>query len=206
MRIVFACLCLVAVAMGAHVSRAASLIVLADGRSASLGGNPAVTPAPGASLFHPVLTDAFRVVEQDTTLSADSFSGKGYVSGEPGCCDSSTNVFDVSFTVDSRTAFSLTTDIGSTLPSPAPTAYLSDSTGAVTSFPSGSPSVEFSSLTGTFDPAVQYRLVFSIQDFYGEIPQVWQFSLALPEPSATTLAGLVCLALAGLGRFAWATP
>ena len=203
MRLVVACLCAIGVVAGSRVARAVSLVVLSDGRSASLDGNPPLTPGPGASLFHPFLEDSVRVVEQNSTLSSHFFSGNGYVSGEPGCCESSSNTFDVSFTVDSPTAFSLSGDIGSSNPSAAPTAYLSDSTGAMTSFPSGSPAAAPFSLTGTLDPAVRYRLVFSVEDFYGQIPQVFDFSLTLvPEPSAPVLAGLVCLCLAGLRRSA----
>jgi len=201
MRLVVACLYAIVLLAGSSVGRAASLVLLSDGRSASLDGNPPVIPGPGASLFHPFFADSVRVVEQNSTLSSDFFSGNGYVSGEPGCCESSSNIFDVSFTVDSPTAFSLSGYLGSSNPSPAPTAYLSDSTGAMTSFPSGSPAVAAFSFTGIFDPAVQYRLVFSIEDFYGQIPQTFDFSLTLvPEPSAPVLAGLACLALAGLRR------
>jgi hypothetical protein len=176
---------------GATVSRAAQLLVLDDRRSID-DGHTTLRPAPGASLFDATLTIGPAILASQTSLlTSNEFSGNGTAGGAPGISEPGRSVFDVEFSVDAPTSFTLTGQLHNDPQFPVGYAYFFGLDGVDPLLPDTLPF----SLSGQLLPEVQYDLLFVLQPL-GTKVGVYQFQLTLPEPSELPFVSLAALALA----------
>jgi hypothetical protein len=200
MRLAVGMVTLAGLVSGARVSGAAFLY-LDDARYVSADGGAPIGPAPGAAVFSQNAIGITGVGEQTSLLSTGDFSGNGTVitTDGVGLADS---VFDVTFSVDVVTQFSLLGDFTdvSNAGAGARVGSFSDSTGSVTPL-GGSFSV-----AGFLVPGIEYRVLVGIQsqvDTPGGNGGSWRVGILaypVPEPRGVQLALLGLAAALGLAR------
>ena len=161
----------------------AGLVVVSDDRFVSNPSFGTTRPDPGAADFAAIALGPSGSASQQSSLSAGGFTATGGVSLANGSGEGGDSVFDVEFTVDAPTEFTLSGLIDAT--EEANTAFLGDSTGAIHTF------AHNLALNGVFEPGTTYRLFVGIQTATGntQTSGSYDFSL-LPEPGMLLLTGV----------------